>query len=457
MLFHTWTFLLFFIVVYALYLSIKGTKGRRLLIMVSSFIFYGWWNPLYLLLISWVILGDFTAVQLMERTGRRKFFLSMSIANNMVVLGFFKYGNFIVENINEALTALGLSPALPQTDILLPVGISFYIFQSMSYTIDFYYGRIEREKSIIQYAAFVSFFPQLVAGPIERASHLLPQMKEWRRAKGEDISLGIYLFTRGMFKKTALADYFALYSDKIFGNPANYTSGDLMAGVLAFTWQIYFDFSGYTDMARGIAKMMGIDLMENFRLPYLAKNTSDFWNRWHISLSSWFRDYVYIPLGGNRKGLPREYGNILATMLLSGLWHGAAWSFLLWGLVHSLLQITSKLLKGFMNFSKVPVPIKRVFIFILVSFAWIFFRAESGSDSFIIMERIFTTTLSMPSMPLTMMILMGVCYTLEWLLEYNKVSFLLTPWGRTISMGAMIVYMLFLVNYNTNEFIYFQF
>ncbi len=456
MLFHTWTFLLFFTIVYALYFAIKSTRGRRLLVMVSSFLFYGWWNPLYLFLISWVICGDFLAALFMEKTGRRKLFLSMSIMNNMMVLGFFKYGNFIVENINMALSGLGIGN-LPQTDILLPVGISFYIFQSMSYTIDFYYEKIEREKNIIQYAAFVSFFPQLVAGPIERASHLLPQMKRWKTAKIEDISSGIYLLTLGMFKKTALADYFALYSDKIFGNPANYTSGDLIAGVLAFTWQIYFDFSGYTDMARGIAKMMGIDLMENFRLPYLAKNTSDFWNRWHISLSSWFRDYVYIPLGGNRRGIPREYGNILATMLLSGLWHGAAWNFILWGLVHSLLQISSKVLTGFMSFSKVPIPMKRIFIFIVVSFAWIFFRAESASDSFLIIERIFTTELSFPSMPLVMMALIAACYTLEWMVEYGRVKFLLSPPGRAISMGAMIVYMLFLVTYNTNEFIYFQF
>jgi len=425
--------------------------------MASSFLFYGWWNPLYLFLISWVICSDFMAVQLMDRTGKRKLFLSLSIINNLAVLGFFKYGNFFVNNINSLISELGMTYSLPETDILLPVGISFYIFQSMSYTIDYYYERIEKENNLIQYAAFVSFFPQLVAGPIERASHLLPQMKHWAGAKVDDISYGIFLFTLGMFKKIALADYFALYANKIFGNPMNYSSGDLIAGVMAFTWQIYFDFSGYTDMARGIAKMMGIDLMENFRLPYLAANMKDFWNRWHISLSSWFRDYVYIPLGGRREGWIKENRNILATMLLSGLWHGAAWNFVLWGFAHALLQIGGKLIGRFTNFSIVPVPFKRIFVFLLVIFTWIFFRAENASDSFIIIERIFTTDITLPSMPVTMAIMIIFCYVYEWLLEYRHVSLFQKPLSRTVAMAAMIIYMLFFVTYSTNEFIYFQF
>lgn len=425
--------------------------------MISSFIFYGWWNPLYLILISWVICLDFTSVFLMHKTGKKKTFLAMSITGNLAVLGFFKYANFITSNINSFFEAAGLSYTLPAPDILLPVGISFYVFQSMSYTIDYYRGDVDREKNLIQYAAYVSFFPQLVAGPIERASHLLPQMRAWPLPKGTDAAEGAYLFIRGMFKKIALADYFAIYSDMIFANPSRYDSTELILGALAFTWQIYFDFSGYTDMARGIAKSMGIDLMENFRLPYMATSVGDFWRRWHISLSSWFRDYVYKPLGGNRKGGFRTGTNILITMLLSGLWHGAAWNFVLWGFIHGMLHLTGKKLSEVKAAAATPLFLKRIFVFIILVFTWIFFRAENASDAFIMIERIFTTPLSMPNFPGMMLVLIIICYASEWLREYNIIKFTGTAVFKISASILMIIYLLFFASYGVHEFIYFQF
>jgi len=457
MLFHTWTFLLFFAAAYPLFRLIKSPEGKRLHIMISSFIFYGWWNPLYLFLISWVICLDFISVYLMEKTGKRKTFLTISIAGNLAVLGFFKYANFIINNINAFFDTSGISYSLPAADILLPVGISFYVFQSMSYTIDYYRGEIDREKSLVQYAAYVSFFPQLVAGPIERGSHLLPQMRKWPLPTGEDAAEGAYLFIRGMFKKIALADYFALYSDIIFANPAGYVSAELFLGALAFTWQIYFDFSGYTDMARGIARTMGIDLMENFRLPYMSASIGEFWRRWHISLSSWFRDYVYKPLGGNRKGEFRTGSNILITMLLSGLWHGAAWNFVLWGFIHGVLHLAGKKLSAFKVSAAVPLFIKRLFIFIILIFTWIFFRAENAGDAFLMIERIFTTPVTIPDFPPVMLALIILCYVSEWLREYNIIRFTGSALFKISASVFMILYLIFFASYGVQEFIYFQF
>lgn len=457
MLFHTWTFLLFFTATYPLFRITKTIKGKRLFIMISSFIFYGWWNPLYLVLISWVICLDFTSVFLMYKTGRKKTFLAVSISGNLAVLGFFKYANFIINNINSFFTATGLGYTLPAADILLPLGISFYMFQSMSYTIDYYRGEVEIEKNLIQYAAYVSFFPPLIAGPIERASHLLPQMRAWPLPKKEDMAEGAYLFIRGMFKKIALADYFAIYADMIFANPSRYDSTELMLGALAFTWQIYFDFSGYTDMARGIARTMGIDLVENFRLPYMATSVGDFWRRWHISLSSWFRDYVYKPLGGNRKGEFSTNKNIVITMLLSGLWHGAAWNFVLWGFIHSMLHITGKKLSEVKTAAATPVFIKRIFVFVILVFTWIFFRAENANDAFIMIERIFTTPVNIPDFPYIMLILIIICYASEWLREYNIIKFTEAAIFKISASILMILYLVFFASYGVSEFIYFQF
>lgn len=457
MLFHSWSFILFFSAVYAVFSAVKDPSWKRNVILAASFIFYGWWNPLYLILISWVILFDYSSVFLMERTGRKRLFLSLSIADTILILSFFKYSSFIVNNINSLLASCETGYSIPAPGVLMPVGISFFLFLSLGNTIDFYSGRTEREKSIIRYASFVSFFPSLLAGPIERGHRLLPIFRSWPEVTRDDVAEGVYLFIQGMFKKMALADYFALYADRIFGNPAQFASGDLLAGALAFTWQIYFDFSGYTDMARGVARMFGINLMENFNLPYMAASTGDFWGRWHISLSSWFRDYLYIPLGGNRNGKLRETRNTFATMLLSGLWHGASWNFVLWGFIHAAVHSAGRQIGKIDLTEKVPLSVRRILVFIVIVFTWIFFRAENGQDAFMFIERIFTTGFTTPQIPLYMAGLILSCYLFQWLKEYGKAEFTGRPWFRGAAIVFMLLYILVFVTYSSSEFIYFQF
>ncbi len=457
MLFHSWSFILFFTAVYALFSAAGNPLWKRNIILAASFVFYGWWNPLYPLIITWVILFDYTSVMLMEKTGKKKLFLSLSAADAVIILCFFKYSGFIVNNLNAVLNSTGIAYTIPHPGILMPVGISFFLFVSLGNTIDCYYGRNTREKSIIQYASFVSFFPSLLAGPIERGRHLMPMLRSWPEVTKDDIAEGLYLFTLGMFKKMALADYFALYANRIFGNPMQFTSGDLIAGALAFTWQIYFDFSGYTDMARGVARMLGITLIENFNLPYMAKSTGEFWGRWHISLSSWFRDYLYIPLGGNRRGELKETSNTFATMLLSGLWHGASWNFVLWGFVHAAIHAAGKQIGKFRLTDRIPVFIRRIFIFILIIFTWIFFRSENAADAFTFIERIFTTDFRTPQIPLYMGILIAVCYILQWIKEYKNPEFTDRPVFRGAIIFFMLAYIFIFVTYSSTEFIYFQF
>src|SRR5256886_4497167 len=287
--------------------------------------------------------------------------------------------------------------------VLLPIGISFHTFQSMSYTIDAYRGTIQTERSFIRFLTFVSFFPQLVAGPIERAGNLLPQLQRTPRITRQDISDGLSLFLVGFFKKVALADYLAKYVDLVYGNPGEFQSLALLLATVAFGWQIYFDFSGYTDMARGIAKLMGFHLMLNFNNPYTATGLGDFWNRWHISLSTWFKDYLYFPLGGSRHGPLRTYFNMFVTMVVSGIWHGAAWTFVIWGALHALGRcLTREVEQTEFYKARIPRLVKQLAVFCFVTFTWIFFRAQTLEDAWLIISRIFTTGWKDPRFPLLM-------------------------------------------------------
>src|SRR6185436_15976664 len=364
MLFHTWVFAVFFLIVFPVYLLVKNNnRWMNVWLMIASYVFYGWWNPSYLLLLFGTSAIDYLMVVFMEKSASkqtRKLWLIISLVSNFGFLAFFKYSHFITDNINWVLTQLFETKlhhawqlpdpvAYPNwaislfgggqgwlfTAVVLPIGISFHTFQSMSYTIDAYYGNIQTERSFVRFLTFVSFFPQLVAGPIERASNLLPQLQGRPVITRDDLVNGAALFLIGFFKKVALADYLALYVDKVYGAPGSYQSGALVLATIAFAWQIYFDFSGYTDMARGLAQIMGFRLMLNFNNPYVATGLGDFWGRWHISLPTWFKDYVYFPLSGNRKGKGRTYFNMFVTMLISGIWHGAAWTFVVWGLLHA--------------------------------------------------------------------------------------------------------------------------
>ena len=458
MLFHTWLFVLFFLIVYPIYLVLKRTRLGPLWLLIASYFFYAWFNPLYVILILYSTVVDFTTAAMMEKSNRRKMWLAVSIINNIVLLSFFKYAGFITDNMNILLSLLGVPFEIVQPGILFPVGISFYVFQSMSYTIDCYRGDIEREKSFIRYAAFVSFFPRLLMGPIERAKNLLPQLHKLPPVSWQDIADGLSLFVVGLFKKVALADYLALYVNKIYDNPEQFQSPALVCATFLFCWQIYFDFSGYTDMARGVARMLGIRLMLNFNNPYMATSLGDFWARWHISLSSWFKDYLYIPLGGNRQGKFRTYMNMFLTMVISGLWHGAAWTFVIWGAVHAFGRFATRELEqtGFYK-NKVPKFFRQLFVFAFVSFAWIFFRAESISDAWIIITRIFTSGVANPYCPLLALIMIFAVWIYQFMYESGLRWILELKGVRIAIVIFMILYLAVFASSREQPFIYLQF
>ncbi len=458
MLFHTWPFLLFFLVVYTVYLGLRKTRYWLHWLLISSYVFYGWWNPLYLLLIVYSTLLDYVVVILMDRGSRKKLWLAVSIINNLALLGFFKYAGFLTENLNAFLEHLGSDYYVPAPDVLLPVGISFYTFQSMSYTIDFYRGEVERERSFVRFATFVSLFPQLVAGPIERARQLLPQLNRFPRITLQNFCDGLSLFVVGLFKKVALADYLAMYVDDVYARPDAVGATALIMATFAFAWQIYFDFSGYTDMARGVALAMGIRLMQNFNNPYLADSLGDFWSRWHISLSTWFRDYVYIPLGGNRRGTLTIYRNLFLTMVISGLWHGAAWTFVIWGALHAVaVMITRHAERSLWYRELVPRFVKQLLVFGFVCFAWIFFRAESLGDAWLITTRIVTAEWSDASFPLLALLLVGSIWIYQFVYESRLRGLLEYSVVRVAVVAFMILYLCTVPGTVGAAFIYFQF
>ena len=483
MLFHTWIFLAFFLLFYIVYLLVKGTRLKLAWLLAASYVYYGSWHPVYLVLIFWATVVDYLAVWAMAKTPWKKPWLALSIINNLGLLGFFKYGHFVVDNINAlcqrfdlpfalsdpnvgflstgvnaALSWLGTSYRVPPCGYALPIGISFYVFLSLGYVIDVYRGHVERERSFIRHATFISLFPQLLAGPIERAGHLLPQLHGVPRITRTDVADGLSLFVVGLFKKIALADYLTAYVDPVYAAPQDYQAPALLLATFAFTWQIYFDFSGYTDMARGIGRLMGIRLMLNFNNPYLATGLGDFWRRWHISLSTWFRDYVYIPLGGNRHGEIRTYVNMVLTMLISGLWHGALWTFVMWGAVHAAGRVCTRALEQTATYrDRVPVLAKQVLTFSIVMLAWVFFRAESISDAWLILGRIFTSGLADPLFPLWLAGLALSVWLYQYIYESRFRQLVSNGPVRVALVVGMLVYMAAVVTSGNQQFIYFRF
>ena len=458
MLFHTYTFILFFVAAYVVYLAVKNTPVREPWLLVASYIFYGWWNLFYLLLILWSTTVDYFVVVAMARRGRRKLFLAVSIVNNLAMLAFFKYAGFAIRSLNSVLGYLGSTHEIAAPDILLPVGISFFVFQSMSYTIDFYRGQVDAEPNFIRYATFVSLFPQLVAGPIERARNLLPQLRHPPRIAPRDVADGLSLFVVGLFKKVAMADYLALYVDRVYDAPGAHNAPALILATFAFAWQIYFDFSGYTDMARGVGRMMGIRLMLNFRNPYLATGLGDFWRRWHISLSTWFKDYLYVPLGGNRRGAIVTYRNIILTMVISGLWHGASWTFVLWGAWHAAGRTLTRRLEATDFYQqRLPRFAKQGMVFAFVTFGWIFFRAHSLADAWLIVTRIFTAPWTDPACPIWMLAMILLVWTYQELYESPTRRVLELAPVRIGLVVAMLLYIAIVPGGGSKPFIYFQF
>jgi len=533
MLFHTWPFLVFLLVVLPGFFALRKTRLWLPWLTVASYFFYGWWNPYYLLLVMYSTVLDFSLVALMDHCplsgqkvdvwGRltrlrfddrvlkfaflgavlaalgivgmaiagpkslrptmagfsvlvllmglgalyssRRTWLLISLVNNLALLVFFKYARFFEGNLNTLFSWLHIPLKLadPSTlmpfgfQYLLPVGISFFTFQSLSYTIDFYFGKCHRERNFLRFATFVCFFPQLMAGPIERARHLLPQFQQFPRVRLQNFTDGASLFLVGLFKKLALANYLSFYVERVYDNPGAFGAPALFLGTVAFGWQIFFDFSGYTDMARGVAKLMGFDLILNFNNPYLATGLGDFWSRWHISLSSWFRDYVYIPLGGNRNGLLSTYRNLFLTFFISGIWHGANWTFMIWGALHGLgVLVTRELERSQVYRERVPKLLKQFGVFLFVTFTWIFFRADSLGDALLIVRRIFTGAWQDPQIPALMLLLAGVVWLYEFLYESKAREMLKTSLVRVSVAVCMLVY-LCLCSSGGGAFIYFQF
>ena len=387
MIFHSLDFVVFFLLVTALYWRLPQ-RGQNILLLAASYFFYGYVHPWFLILIATSTVIDYCAARGMEAwPAHRMRFLLMSIVSNFGMLGFFKYFNFFAENVGQVLAAAGLAISPPLLRIVLPVGISFYTFQAMSYTIDVYRGELRARRSLLDVAVFISFFPHLVAGPIQRASFLLPQVEAPRRFSIEKARSGFLLICWGFFKKLVIADNVGVIANKVFalGDPSFPV---LWAGVFAFAIQIYADFSAYTDIARGTSRWLGLELTENFDHPYLARTPSDFWRRWNISLSSWFRDYVYVPLGGSRASELAWARNVMVTFLLSGLWHGASWNYVLWGFYHGLLLVLTRAhaIRGPASAPGwLPSPALRSALvvlqiggmFVLTNIGWLLFRETS--------------------------------------------------------------------------------
>jgi len=385
MLFVEFAFFPFFLLVFAVHWSLPQHRARKAWLLLASYFFYGFWDWRFLSLILVSTLVDYVVGRKLITTHRRKLWLLFSLGTNLGLLGTFKYLGFFVESAVEMLTVLGFQPHVPTLEIILPVGISFYTFQTLSYSIDVYRRQLEPTKDILDLALFVAFFPQLVAGPIVRASQFLPQLVKRTPFSRVDVRGALVLFLIGFFKKACVSDHLAYVADNYFASPGDYDSLSAWIAVLAYAVQIYADFSGYSDMAIACAALLGYELCINFEHPYFAGSITAFWRRWHISLSSWLRDYVYIPLGGNRGTTLRTYGNLLATMLLGGLWHGAGWNFVLWGGLHggglALHRAWKELLPDDhpLRWLSHGLGIPLTFLFVCVG--WVFFRATSLGDS----------------------------------------------------------------------------
>ena len=467
--FQSFIFIQFFLLFYASYLLLMGNfKAQNILLVIASYIFYGYWDWRFLFLLIFSTIIDFVVAKLIDRTAserQKKIWLGVSLVSNLSILGFFKYFNFFTASFTDLLTTIGIPVNDLTVKVILPVGISFYTFQTLSYTIDVYRGHLKPAKSIIDFAVYVAFFPQLVAGPIERATSFLPQISNPRQIDLSQINAGIFLIIWGYFKKLVIADNLAQIADSIFNNYSDYQGLDIIIGILAFTVQIYCDFSAYSDIARGLAKLMGFELMINFRLPFFALNPSDFWSRWHISLSSWLRDYLYIPLGGNRQGTFNTYRNLFLTMLLGGLWHGAAWNFIWWGMYQGFILIVYRLIAGKVRKRSpkdiISVISQMLIMFILTNVGWVIFRSNSGEQIIYLLTQ-WSFTISENTISLGKELLF---FTTPLLIVqlWQHLSCDLLIITKLPNWFTNLIYSFFLINIclygvrQSTEFIYFQF
>ena len=476
MLFNSIDFFIFLPIVFCLYWFVfqKDRRVQNLLLVIGSYVFYGWWDWRFLSLIFLSTLVDYFVglkIYVSSYKKTKRFYLWVSILFNLGLLGFFKYFNFFIDSWINLLSAFGYEHQSTWTlKVILPVGISFYTFQTMSYSLDIYFKKLKPTKDFISFASFVSFFPQLVAGPIERASNLLPQILNSRVFKYEQGVQGLRLILWGMFKKVVIADSLAPHVDTIFLNYLSFNGGVLFLGIIYFSFQIYCDFSGYSDIAIGTSKLFGFELMSNFKFPYFSRDIGEFWRRWHISLSSWFRDYLYIPLGGSKRGKWLSIRNIFIIFILSGFWHGANWTFIMWSLIHAFLYIPLFLRGKNRQYTSTVVAedqwlptIKELFqigiTFFSTMLAWIFFRSENIVSAFEYLE-IMITNIGVPTSNRYGVIFVLIFILIEWFMRKDERN----PFRIDNNYIRWVVYSLFTYLIfshfriiDLSQFIYFQF
>lgn len=478
MLFNSIDFAIFLPVVFMLYWFVmqRSLRLQNAFIVLASYVFYGWWDWRFLSLLLFSSMVDYlVGLGLMkeQRQGRRKLYLILSVITNLGLLGFFKYYNFFVENFAEAFTLLGMPMQTSTLHIILPVGISFYTFQSLSYGFDVYRRKLQPTKDIVAFLAFVSFFPQLVAGPIERATHLLPQFYKKRMFDYLKAADGLRQILWGLFKKILIADNCGQYADMIFNNAESFSGSTLLLGAVLFAFQIYGDFSGYSDIAIGTSRLFGFELMQNFSFPYFSRDVAEFWRRWHISLSTWFRDYLYVPLGGSRNGKGKAVRNTFITFLVSGFWHGANWKYIAWGGLHAVYFLPLLILNKNRQHLAVAAAGKTwpsfkelagiITTFLLVVLAWIFFRADSVQQAMGILKEICSASLlSLPQvLPRKLLLFIVLFVLLEWRGRQNAYAIATTALNRPRYIRWAFYYFLALLIFfeggREQPFIYFQF
>jgi alginate O-acetyltransferase complex protein AlgI len=482
--FSSLTFLIFFAVVFTAYWALGRRRPQNVLLLIASYVFYGWWDWRFAGLMLASSLADYSfglAIHWSQKPLYRKLLLVATLVANLSLLGFFKYFNFFAESFAVAAGSMGWQVGDLTLNIILPVGISFYTFQSLSYTIDIYRKQLAPTKNVVDYLAFVSFFPQLVAGPIERAADLLPQFGVDRKFNATIAADGLRQMLWGLFKKLAVADRLATIVEPAFANPGNYSGPFLLLATICFAFQIYCDFSGYSDMAVGVGKQFGIRLSRNFAYPYFSRSLREFWRRWHISLSTWFRDYVYYPLGGNRTQNWKHRRNLIVTFLVSGIWHGAAWTFVAWGALHGLMVAVLPAASAQENEPPggsrlIPRPIdvlRMAWTFALVCALWVFFRAASFADAQLIWQTMAVDLFNpakygpsieslrgIESVKLTFLAL-ALLLTIEWLGRRHEHPLMIGNWPRGLRWTAYTAMLwgtvLFIPTAAGKNFIYFDF
>jgi len=474
MVFNSYTFFIFFAVVMALHYSPIGWRGKKINLLAASYLFYAAWHPPFVMLLMICTLADWFAgkgIAAAATDGKRKFFLFLALSINLGMLAFFKYANFLLENFIwlAGLASIHFQPL--KLDIVLPLGISFFTFQSITYSFDIYRRKAGPWPSFLDYALFVSFFPKLVIGPITRAFDFLPQCLNPVKIDAQKIAFGFFLLLLGLFEKMVIADnLLAPVADMLFNKTGTPDALSAWTGTLAFTGQIFFDFAGYSTCAIGVALCLGFNLPDNFKYPYAAIGFSDFWRRWHISLSSWLRDYLYISMGGNRHSAIRTYFNLLMTMLLGGLWHGASWTFIAWGGLHGFYLVAERFLKDIMpdsrRWSQIPMQMFFALVtFIAVAIAWIFFRAETFTQAFTIILSLLNLSADIPTISIERFyILMTFAITFvilatHWIMRDQSLENLMhkTPWWLRAVLFAVLIIVIVTCTGDDRAFIYFQF